>query len=98
MNSYVGGKAAPIKGDADLDWTKLPETRLRSPEQLIGGASVGFGFGHVRFNAGNLTFKHCDPLFELGHRQRPQLLFARQGQRIDRPRGKEVVLIHAAQR
>ena len=80
------------------DCTASPETRLRSLEQLIGGASVGLGFGKMLLDPGNLLPEQLDPLAKLGHRQRPEVLFADQGQWLDRFAGKEVVLVHALQR
>ena len=90
--------AAAIKGRAALDCIMLPKMSLRSPEQLIGGASMGLGIRQVAFDPDHFAFQELDPFVKLGHRERPEILFANQRHRIGRPGGKEVVLIHACQR
>ena len=59
---------------------------------------MGLRFGEMVFDPRNLLPEQLDPLVELGHRQWPEVLFADQGQGLDRSRGKEVVLVHAVQR
>ena len=59
---------------------------------------MGLGGRKMLFDPGDFLPQQYDPLIELGHRQRPEILLADQGQRIGRPGGEEVVLVHGQQR
>ena len=55
---------------------------------------MGLGGCKMLLDPGDLLPQQLDPLVEFGDRQRPEILLADQGQRIGRPGGKEVVLVH----
>ena len=59
---------------------------------------MALGFGLMLLDTGDLGLEQGDPLLQLGHRKRPEILLADQGQRVLRPAGKEVVLVHREQR
>ena len=80
----VGGKAAAIKGRTARDCIQPARGGSARLEQLIGGAPVGLGCCKMLFDPNDLGFEQHDPFVELGHRDRPELLFADQGQRIGR--------------
>jgi hypothetical protein len=81
IRSAFKGAAANRAGDLSL-------------EQLIGGGTMLVDGGAMRFDAGDFGFQYFDPLRQFVLRQRPQILLDEQGQRIARPAGEEIVVIH----
>ena len=88
MTLNVVRSAAPIKGAAAAGRNSL------SLEQLIGGAAMAFSIGEVLLDARDFGFQCLDPLIQFADRQRTEILFDEQSQRILRPAGKEVILVH----
>ncbi len=88
MTLNVVRSGAAIKGGALARRGKL------SLEQLIGGGTVLVGVGHMLFDADDFGLQDFDPLGELILRQGTQILLHEQGQRIARPAGEEVIVIH----
>ena len=77
---------------------RLRSSRLGLLEQLIGGAAVTRGIGHVGFDALDFGLQGFNPSLELVDRQRPKVLLGDLRQRVLRPAGEEVVLVHRIQR
>jgi hypothetical protein len=80
--------AAPIKGAAAWRMVNL------SLEQLIGGAAVAFGVGHMLLDPRDFLFEGLDPSDQLVDRQRPEVLLDQLGQRILWLVRKKLVQIH----
>ena len=53
------------------------------------------GVGHMQFDPRNFFLKSCNPLLELVDREGSKVLLEKQGERVLRLAGKEVILIHA---
>ena len=63
-------------------------------EQLIGGAAVAFGVGHVGLDARDLRLQSLDSRDQLVDRQRAEILFDQLGQRILGLVREKLVQIH----
>lgn len=64
-------------------------------EQFVGSAAVPCGIGHMLLDAGDFALQRLDPGGQFVDGKRPEVLLDHLGQRILRPAGKEVILVHA---
>ena len=88
MTLNVVRSAAPIKGAVAAGRDRL------SLEQFIGGVPVPCGIREMLLDAGDFRLERFDPLVQFVDGQRTEVLLDEQGQRILRPAGEEVVLVH----
>lgn len=63
-------------------------------EQLVRRAAMTRGIGHMLLDTSDFGFEQLDPLLELVNRKWPQVLLRKQGKRILRPAGEEVIVVH----
>jgi len=59
---------------------------------------MALGVGHMLLDPGDFGLEQLDPLLKLIDRKRPKVLLHNLGQRVLRPAGKEVILVHTVQR
>jgi len=81
LTRYVVDAPTPIKGGSTLEY-------------VIGGGAMAGCLGAVAFDALDLATKGLDPCRQFIERQGAEVLLYRQGKRVLRFRGKEVVEIH----